>query len=103
MHSTLAMTAALWRAEHPALEHSIQLEGICQKGEAMRGIRARLAHAGSVRDDDEMSFLMSTVSTLVIVEVYRIVSLQRNLRSTDETLGLRQRLRGRRHASTGCP
>lgn len=72
MHSTLAMTAALWRAEHPALEYSIQLEGIRQKGEAMREIMARLARAGSVRNDDEITFLMSTMSTLVIVEVYSI-------------------------------
>ncbi|KAH6893540.1 hypothetical protein B0T10DRAFT_457640 [Thelonectria olida] len=69
MHSTLAMTAALWRTEYPALQHSIQLEGIRQKGEAMREISARLAHAGSVRSDDETDLLLSTMSTLVTVEV----------------------------------
>jgi hypothetical protein len=72
MHSTLAMTAALWRIEYPALEHSVQLEGIRQKGQAMREISAWLAHAGSVRDNDEIHFFMSTMSTLVLVEVYHI-------------------------------
>ncbi|KAM0814363.1 hypothetical protein AB5N19_00153 [Seiridium cardinale] len=69
MHSTLAMTAALWRAEYAGLEHSIQLEGIRQKGKAMQEIRARLAHADSVSSDGEMAFLMSTMSTLVLVEI----------------------------------
>ncbi|KAH6658178.1 hypothetical protein BKA67DRAFT_557350 [Truncatella angustata] len=68
MHSTLAMTAALWRAEHSALEYSIQVEGIHQKGEAMREIRTKLAHAESVGNDDDMNFLMATMSTLGIVE-----------------------------------
>ncbi|KAH8199182.1 hypothetical protein TruAng_006651 [Truncatella angustata] len=62
------MTAALWRAEHSALEYSIQVEGIHQKGEAMREIRTKLAHAESVGNDDDMNFLMATMSTLGIVE-----------------------------------
>ncbi|KAI8623509.1 hypothetical protein F5Y19DRAFT_458120 [Xylariaceae sp. FL1651] len=69
MHSTLAMTAALWRAEYPALEYSVQLEGIRQKGEAMRQIIARLAYASSVQNNEEVSFLVSAMSTLVIVEL----------------------------------
>ena len=69
MHGTLAMTAALWRAEFPALELSVQLEGIHQKGEAMREVRTRLAHASFVSSDDDIGFIMATMSTLVIVEV----------------------------------
>ncbi|KAL7940226.1 hypothetical protein V8C42DRAFT_259626 [Trichoderma barbatum] len=69
MHSTLAMTAVLWRAEFPALESSIRLEGMRQKGEAMREIRAWLTRAYSVGNDDK-STLMSSMATLVIVEVY---------------------------------
>lgn len=68
MHSTLAMTAALWRAEHPALGYSIPLEGIHQKGEAMREIRARLTHTGCVHNDAQMTFLMSAMSTLALAE-----------------------------------
>lgn len=70
MHSTLAMTAAVWRMEYPSLEYSIQLEGIRQKGDAMREIGVQLACASSVRKDYEISFLMFTMSTLAIVEVY---------------------------------
>lgn len=70
MHSTLAMTTALWRAEYPSLQKSIQLEGIRQKGEAMREVGARLAHTDIVLfKDSEIAFLMSTMATLVIVEV----------------------------------
>ncbi|KAI2463960.1 hypothetical protein F4781DRAFT_425926 [Annulohypoxylon bovei var. microspora] len=71
MHSTLAMTAALWRVEYPVLEHSIQIEGIRQKGEAMRLIRARLelVDLSSIVDSKEFTFIMSTISTLVIAEV----------------------------------
>jgi len=76
MHGTLAMTAAMWRTEYPALEYSIQLEGLRQKGDAMREIRARLDHtldsSRAVRDggdDDEIAFLMTAMSTLAIVEV----------------------------------
>ncbi|KAH8817470.1 hypothetical protein F5884DRAFT_250899 [Xylogone sp. PMI_703] len=69
MHSTLAMAAVLWRVEHPALQYSIQLEGIHQKGEAMREIGARLASRDFVRHDDQINFTMSTIATLVIVEV----------------------------------
>ncbi len=69
MHSTLAMTAAVWRAQCPALEQSIQLEGIRQKGEAMREVSAWLMRSRSARHDDEASFLMSSMSTLAIVEV----------------------------------
>ncbi|KAI1452852.1 hypothetical protein F4805DRAFT_402803 [Annulohypoxylon moriforme] len=69
MHSTLAMTAALWRAEYPALEHSIRIEGIRQKGEAMRLTRAYLDLVDSAADGDEFTFIMSTISTLVIIEV----------------------------------
>lgn len=67
MHSTLAMTALFWRAENPALRRSIQLEGIRHKGEALRKLRSRLGQSGSV--DSEMAFLMSAMSTLVLVEV----------------------------------
>ena len=76
MHSTLAMASALWRAECPALGPPIQLEGIRQKGEAMREIGARLARAGSVDGNDEIGFLMSTMATLVIVEVCRVPQLR---------------------------
>lgn len=69
MHSTLAMTAAVWRMEHPSLEYSIQLKGIRQKGNAMREIGVRLACASSVRNDYDIHSLMSTMSTLEIVEV----------------------------------
>ncbi|KAI1206787.1 uncharacterized protein F4807DRAFT_214794 [Annulohypoxylon truncatum] len=68
MHGTLAMAAAVWRAEYPVLERSIQIEGIRQKGEAMRLIRAHLALVNSVTDE-AFTFVMSTMSTLVIVEV----------------------------------
>ncbi|KAH6967697.1 hypothetical protein BKA56DRAFT_622568 [Ilyonectria sp. MPI-CAGE-AT-0026] len=70
MHSTLAMTATVWRMECPSLEHSIHLEGIHQKGDAMREIGVRLPCASSVRKDNEMTFLMFTMSTLAIVEAY---------------------------------
>ncbi|KAM0255287.1 hypothetical protein ACHAQJ_005942 [Trichoderma viride] len=70
MHSTLAMVASLWQAKYPRLEYSVRFEGMRQKGEAMREIRARLAHAGSAGNDIERAFLMSTMSTLVIVAVY---------------------------------
>lgn len=68
MHGTLAMAAVQWRAECPLLEQSIQVEGLRQKGEAMREIGSRLAqdHSGY---DHEMAFLMSTMATLAIVEV----------------------------------
>jgi hypothetical protein len=69
MHSTLAMTAGIWQAEHPTLQDSIRTEGIKQKVEAMREIRSRLTHAGSVRNHDEVAFLMTSMSTLVIAEV----------------------------------
>ncbi|RMZ87997.1 hypothetical protein DV736_g4787, partial [Chaetothyriales sp. CBS 134916] len=69
MHSTLAMTAALWRAANPTLESSIQLEGIHQKGQAMRKIIAWLAQLDTGCKDDNMTFLMSSMSTLVIAEV----------------------------------
>lgn len=72
MHSTLALAAALWRVEYPTLEYSIQLEGIRQKGEAMREVRARLTHAGAASKDNDITFLMFTMSTLVIAEVYRV-------------------------------
>lgn len=76
MHSTLAMTAAVWRMEYPSLESSIQLEGIRQKGDAMREIGVRLACASSVRKDYEITFLMFTMSTLAIVEVCRIPTVK---------------------------
>ena len=69
MHSTLAMTAAMLRAQCPALEQSIQLEGIRQKGEAMREISAWLTRSESATHDDKSAFLMSAMSTLSIVEV----------------------------------
>lgn len=69
MHSTLAMSAVMWRAEHPALENLILLEGIRQKGQAMREIRAALDYGGPAPNDTETNFLMSTISTLAIVEV----------------------------------
>ncbi|KAI1443033.1 hypothetical protein F5Y02DRAFT_429277 [Annulohypoxylon stygium] len=62
------MAAAAWRAESPILDRSIQIEGIRQKGEAMRLIRARLALVGSAVADEEFIFIMSTMSTLVLVE-----------------------------------
>ncbi|RSL96043.1 hypothetical protein CDV31_013650 [Fusarium ambrosium] len=68
MHSTLAMAATLWRAECPSLEHSIQVEGLRQKGEAIREIGTRLGK-NLFLYDDEMAFLMSTMATLVIVEI----------------------------------
>lgn len=76
MHSTLAMTAASLREGYPALGSSIQLEGIRQKGEAIREIRTRLALASSVRNNDEIKFLMSAMSTMAIVEVYRIPAVR---------------------------
>lgn len=72
MHSTIAMAAAAWRAESPILDRSIQIEGIRQKGEAMRLIRARLALVGSAVADEEFIFIMSTMSTLVLVEVLNL-------------------------------
>ncbi|RSL47198.1 hypothetical protein CEP54_013507 [Fusarium duplospermum] len=62
------MAAALWRADCPSLEQSIQVEGLRQKGEAIREIGSRLAQDHSVYDH-EMAFLMSTMATLVLVEV----------------------------------
>ncbi len=72
MHSTLAMTATMWRANNPTLESSIQLEGIRQKGQAMRGIIAGLARLDAGCKDDNLSFLMSSMCTLVIAEVRKI-------------------------------
>jgi hypothetical protein len=69
MHSTLAMAAAFWRAEDPALTGSLRLEGIRQKSEAIRELRASLAMARPSDDSKQMSFLMSSMSTLAIVEV----------------------------------
>ncbi|KAI0883021.1 uncharacterized protein GGS22DRAFT_34545 [Annulohypoxylon maeteangense] len=74
MHSTLAMTAAMWRAESPVLERSIQIEGMRQKGEALRLVRAHLGLVSglpdsSVADDKDSTFVMSAMSTLVIIEV----------------------------------
>ncbi|RSL87821.1 hypothetical protein CEP51_002013 [Fusarium floridanum] len=68
MHSTLAMAATLWRAECPSLEQSIQVEGLHQKGEAMREIGSRLAQNHGIQHH-EMAFLMSTMATLAIAEV----------------------------------
>ncbi|KAJ4218560.1 hypothetical protein NW759_008453 [Fusarium solani] len=68
MHSTLAMAAALWQADCPALEKSIQVEGLRQKGEAMREVGACLAQADSTHNH-EIAFIISTMSTLVLVEV----------------------------------
>lgn len=72
MHSTLAMAAALWRAQCPSLEQSIQFEGLHQKGEAMREIGSRLAQGG-VDYEHEMAFLISTMATLVIAEVVLVI------------------------------
>ncbi|RTE79230.1 hypothetical protein BHE90_006287 [Fusarium euwallaceae] len=72
MHSTLAMAASLWRAECPSLEQSIQVEGLHQKGEAMREIRSHLAQDNSIQHH-EMAFLMSTMATLAIVEVFLLL------------------------------
>lgn len=66
MHSTLAMVAALWRAEHQDMKHDIFVEGLRQKGEAIKEIRTQLPTSG----DRQLAFLMSAMSTLVIVEVY---------------------------------
>lgn len=76
MHSTLAMAASLWQARDPKVGYSVKFEGMRQKGEAMREIRARLAHAGSAGNEIERAFLMSTMSTLVIVAVCLIFSQQ---------------------------
>lgn len=76
MRSTLAMTAALWRTECPTLGHSIQLEGLHQKCEAIREIRARLPHRDSFLNNEEVSFLMSAMSTLVTVEVRGILTIK---------------------------
>ncbi|KAK8070765.1 hypothetical protein PG997_010968 [Apiospora hydei] len=71
MHSTLAMAAVVWRAEDVALEKSIQLEGMRQKYEAIREVRSQISkHVGVERSDSDMSQLMSTMSTLVFVEIY---------------------------------
>jgi hypothetical protein len=69
MNSTLAMTAALWRAEYPALERSIQCEGLRQKCEAIRGISSLLVQTNGTRGSVESNTLMCTMSTLVIVDV----------------------------------
>ncbi|KAH8901156.1 hypothetical protein GQ53DRAFT_740256 [Thozetella sp. PMI_491] len=69
MHSTLAMTAVLWRAVNPALDSSIQLEGIHQKGEAMREVIDGLARLDAGYNYDDLPFLLSSMSTLVIAEV----------------------------------
>ncbi|KAJ4250990.1 hypothetical protein NW762_011640 [Fusarium torreyae] len=69
MHSTLALTAVLWKAEYSGLQLSVQVEGIRQKGEAMREIQAQLGKASSVNDLSNMSFIMSTMSTLAIAAV----------------------------------
>ncbi|KAK7946426.1 uncharacterized protein PG986_010747 [Apiospora aurea] len=71
MHNTLAVAAVIWRAEDVALEKSIQLEGMRQKYEAIREVRSQLSkHVGIERSDSDMSQLMSTMSTLVFVEIY---------------------------------
>lgn len=72
MHSTLAMTAALLKVANPTLESSIQLEGIYQKGEAMREVIAWLARLDVGCKDDDLPFLISSMSTLVIAEVRNI-------------------------------
>lgn len=70
MHSVLAMAAVLWRAENAALDRLIQLEGMRQKYEAIREVRAQLPrHAGVGRKESSLAYLMSTMSTLVFVEV----------------------------------
>ncbi|KAF4949571.1 hypothetical protein FSARC_13436 [Fusarium sarcochroum] len=69
MHSTLAMTAVLWRAEYSGLQRSIQVEGMRQKGEAIREIQAQLAKVSSVNDLENLDFLLSTMSTLAIAAV----------------------------------
>ncbi|KAK6840102.1 hypothetical protein PG987_005968 [Apiospora arundinis] len=71
MHSTLAMTAGLWRAENVRLDHSILLEGMHHKYEAIRQVRAQLStHVGVAPRDTDVAFLMSTMSTLVVTEIY---------------------------------
>ncbi|KAK8023921.1 hypothetical protein PG993_011987 [Apiospora rasikravindrae] len=71
MHSSLALAAAVWRAEDVALEKSIHLEGMRQKYEAIREVRSQLSkHVGVGRNDSGMAPLMSTMSTLVFVEIY---------------------------------
>lgn len=70
MHSTLAMAAVLWRAENAALDKSIQLEGMRQKYEAIREVRAQLSrHVDVGRNNSDLAPFMSTISTLVFVEV----------------------------------
>ena len=86
MHSTLAMAAALWQADCPALEKSIQVEGLRQKGEAMREVGACLAQVGSIHNH-EIAFIISTMSTLVLVEVS--VFINSNLSSIDTAPGMR--------------
>ncbi|KAF7563690.1 hypothetical protein G7046_g487 [Stylonectria norvegica] len=68
IHSTLAMAACLWSFDSPGLEPSVYVEGIRQKCEAVHAIRAGLITAASARDD-EIAFLLTTMATLVIVEV----------------------------------
>ena len=89
MHGTLAMTAVFWSMSFPDLEYSIQLEGIRQKGEAMRAISTRLKHADSGPFVEGIDFIMSTISTLVITEVNgeRIVTTK--ICFTDATPGTR--------------
>ncbi|KAK8040345.1 hypothetical protein PG991_000133 [Apiospora marii] len=71
MHSTLAMAAVLWRAENAALDKSLQLEGMRQKYEAICEVRAQLPkHVGLEREHNDLAPLMSTMSTLVFVEIY---------------------------------
>ncbi|KAK8073955.1 hypothetical protein PG994_004854 [Apiospora phragmitis] len=71
MHSTLAMAAALWRAENTALEKSIQLEGMRQKYQAIREIRTQLPkYCGVDIQDSGIAYLMSAMSTLVFAEIY---------------------------------
>lgn len=66
----------------------------------MREISARLAHAASDCEDGEITFLMSTISTLVITEVYpapdskKIILLTRLQVSDDDFEAAETHLRG---------
>ncbi|KAK8109709.1 hypothetical protein PG999_007846 [Apiospora kogelbergensis] len=64
------MAAVLWRAESTELDISIQLEGMHHKYEAIREVRTQLPHFGVGARYVDMAFLMSTMSTLVFVEIY---------------------------------
>ncbi|KAK8099022.1 uncharacterized protein PG998_012263 [Apiospora kogelbergensis] len=76
MHSTLAMAAVLWRAESTELDSSIQLEGMRHKYEAIREVRTQLPHFGVGARYVDMAFLMSTMSTLVFVEVCAFATMK---------------------------